>query len=259
MSKKKESQEENEEVLVEQVYAYLTHSQYPAACDKNQKRVIRKKATRFVVRDGELYYKLLKKNKVVGTVRYIQSKSERRKILNACHVDPTSGHLGVTKTIYRLRERFMWQGYVKDIEQMVATCDVCQHINRKMTTGAPELHPIPVKSPWYHVGIDFIGPISPTSDDGNRYILTLSDYCTKWMEAIPTPDKSASSVATALFKIFMRMGLPRVVTSDQGREFNNSLDNANQGEVTVPCSQLRTQCYFVPGKTLTWLHLTRSR
>lgn len=94
-----------------------------------------------------------------------------------------------------------------------------------MTTGAPELHPIPVKSPWYHVGIDFIGPISPTSDDGNRYILTLSDYCTKWVEAIPTPDKSASSVATALFKIFMRMGLPRVVTSDQGREFNNSLDD----------------------------------
>ena len=27
---------------------------------------------------------------VVGTVRYIQSTSERSKILNACHVDPTS-------------------------------------------------------------------------------------------------------------------------------------------------------------------------
>ena len=26
-------------------------------------------------------------------------------------------------------------------------------MNRKMTTGAPELHPIPVKSPWYHIGI----------------------------------------------------------------------------------------------------------
>ena len=70
-----------------------------------------------------------------------------------------------------------------------------------MTTGAPELHPIPVKSPWYHVGIDFIGPISPTADDGSRYILTLSDYCTKWVEAIPTPDKSASSVATVFFKV----------------------------------------------------------
>lgn len=64
MSEKKENQEENEKVLVEQVYAYLMQSQYPAGCDKNQKRVIRKKATRFVVRDRELYYKLLKKNKV---------------------------------------------------------------------------------------------------------------------------------------------------------------------------------------------------
>ena len=34
-------------------------------------------------------------------------------------------------------------------------------MNRKMTTGAPELHPIPVKSLWYHIGIDFVGPISP--------------------------------------------------------------------------------------------------
>ena len=30
----------------------------------------------------------------------------------------------------------------------IATCDIYQRINHKMTTGAPELHPIPVKSPW---------------------------------------------------------------------------------------------------------------
>ena len=37
--------------------------------------------------------------------------------------------------------------------------------------------------------------------DRSRYILTISDYFTKWIEAIPTLDKSASSVATALFKV----------------------------------------------------------
>ena len=42
-----------------------------------------------------------------------------------------------------------------------------------------------VHSPWFHLGIDFVGPISPPSDSGNRYILTLSDYFTKWVEAIP--------------------------------------------------------------------------
>lgn len=74
-------------------------------------------------------------------------------------------------------------------------------MNRKLTTGKPELHPIPVKTPWYQIGIDFVGPLSPESEDGSRYILTISDYFTKWVEAIPTCDKSASAVATALFKV----------------------------------------------------------
>ncbi len=45
-----------------------------------------------------------------------------------------------------------------------------------MTTTSPELHPVPVKSPFYHIGIDFVGPITPISEDGSRYnyILTIS-------------------------------------------------------------------------------------
>ena len=52
------------------------------------------------------------------------------------------------------------------------------------------------------VGIDFVGPISPVADDGNVFIFTITDYFSKWAEAIPTIDKSAASVATALFKVY---------------------------------------------------------
>ena len=74
-------------------------------------------------------------------------------------------------------------------------------MNRKLTTGTPSLHPISVKTTWYQIGIDFIGPLSPTADDGSKYILTVSDYFSKWVEAVPTPDKTASTVASALFKV----------------------------------------------------------
>ena len=70
-----------------------------------------------------------------------------------------------------------------------------------MTTITLELHPIPVKSPWYHIGIDFIGPTKTTSTMNNRYILTISDYCSKWVEAVALPSKCASGVASALFKV----------------------------------------------------------
>lgn len=46
-----------------------------------------------------------------------------------------------------------------------------------------------------------MGPISPPSVSGNRYILTLSDYFTKWVEAIPLPTKEAHGVASVLLKV----------------------------------------------------------
>ena len=74
-------------------------------------------------------------------------------------------------------------------------------MNGKVALVKPELHPIPVKSPWYHLGVDFIGPITYVSTLGNRYILTISDYCSKWVEAFATPDKTANQTAKCLFKL----------------------------------------------------------
>ena len=82
----------------------------------------------------------------------------------------------------------------------IERCDVCQRMNRKLTTGVPELHPVKVHSPWYHLGIDFVGPL-PMASDGSRYILTISDYFSKWIDAVGTPNKEASTVAEVLFKV----------------------------------------------------------
>ena len=75
----------------------------------------------------------------------------------------------------------------------ISTCDQCQRVNSKLTTTTPELHPVSVQSPWFHVGIEFVGPVTPESVHGNR--LTLSDYLTKWVEAAPLPTKEALGVA----------------------------------------------------------------
>ena len=48
--------------------------------------------------------------------------------------------------------------------------------------------------------IEFIGPISSKAEDGKKYILTVSDYFTKWVEAISTINNNAVTVSTALFK-----------------------------------------------------------
>ena len=52
-------------------------------------------------------------------LRYIESDQERKKILQACHIDATAGHMGKTRTLFRIKERFMWHGMVKDVVQLV--------------------------------------------------------------------------------------------------------------------------------------------
>ena len=53
------------------------------------------------------------------------------------------------------------------------------------------------------VGIDLIGPL-PRTKNGNRYIITLVDFFSKWPEAAPLPNKKAESVAQFLYKMICR-------------------------------------------------------
>ena len=49
------------------------------------------------------------------------------KIPHFCRVDPTSGNLGKTRTIYRIKERFMWHGIVKRVNRMVSCVTLKQN------------------------------------------------------------------------------------------------------------------------------------
>jgi hypothetical protein len=46
--------------------------------------------------------------------------------------------------------------------------------NDQLKKATDELHPIPVVSPWYHVGMDLVK--MPVSKSGNNYLLTVMDY-----------------------------------------------------------------------------------
>ena len=90
--------------------------------------------------------------------------------------------------------------------------------SEQVTKQRPEFHPIPVSE---QIGIDLVGPL-PETDCGNKYIITATDYFSKWQEAAPLSDKTAVGVADFLFSIFCRHGWPEIVLSDQGREFVNN-------------------------------------
>jgi len=66
--------------------------------------------------------------------------------------------------------------------------------------------------PFQRVGIDLVGPITPPSSSGNRFILCVIDYATRYPEAVALPGVSTEQVAQALW-------VPRQILSDQGSQF----------------------------------------
>ena len=53
---------------------------------------------------------------------------------------------------------------------------------------------------WAQIGMDLVGPL-PETPNGHQYIMTITDYYTKWAEAVPLKDKSSLSVANALYSV----------------------------------------------------------
>ena len=94
-------------------------------------------------------------------------------------------------------------------------------LTRKFDKFTAELHPIPVKGEvWHTIGVDLIGPL-PETEQGNKYIMTVSCYFSKWPEATALKDKSATG--EFLYHCFTRYGCCKVKISDQGKEFCNQV------------------------------------
>ena len=99
--------------------------------------------------------------------------------------------------------------YYERFALYIQSCTTCQRVNNRMERPAHSLHPIEVNSPWHRIGIDLIGPL-PLTTSGNSYIVTCSDYFTKWPEAAAIPDKLAATVAKFLYQLITRHGSPTI-------------------------------------------------
>lgn len=56
---------------------------------------------------------------------------------------------------------------------------------KKKNLPSLPLNPIQVRIPFYQWRLDFIREIFPHSNGQHQWILTTTDYFTKWVEAIP--------------------------------------------------------------------------
>ena len=128
--------------------------------------------------------------------------------------------MGVKKTADKIQKAFYWPSIQGDVSRRCKSCDICQKMVNKGSVPKVLLEKMPlIDMPFKRVAIDLIGPISPPSKEGHRYILTLVDDTTRYPEAVPLKNIDTETVAEALVDIFSRLGIPEDILSDLGTQF----------------------------------------
>ena len=135
----------------------------------------------------------------------------------AAHV--SCGHLGIDKTVDRLMRVIYFPRMRSEVTAVLATCTACQQKTRSDPEQRHTLVSTQDGFPFQRLSIDFVGPLTP-SKTGKKYILTVKDTFTRWLEAYPLVQATATNVVQTLEKqVFCRFGIPNSIHSDRGTQF----------------------------------------
>ncbi len=149
--------------------------------------------------------------------------SLREQVMTAAHDGPGGGHLGISKTVPKVRNKYYWIGCSKDVKLWIRQCPECQSRKTPNPKRRAALVQVPVGAPMERLAVDVMGPF-PVSSRGNRYVLVVCDYFTKWTESFAMPNQEAETVARLIVnEVVCRFGVPYTIHSDQGTNFESTL------------------------------------
>jgi len=132
----------------------------------------------------------------------------RQRLFESVHSGPLAAHLGSERMLAQLRQNYYWPGMRRDIRLWCLACPACQQSKGPPVRAHGKLQKVITVAPLDIVAIDILSGL-PTASDGNKYILVITDYFTKWSEAYALPDSEASTCMTALYNnFFSRFGFP---------------------------------------------------
>lgn len=154
-----------------------------------------------------------------GVNRPFVPTSMRKAIFTTIH---SLSHPGVKGTRKLIASKYFWPSLNKEVNEWSRCCLACQKSKVQRHTKSP-LQSFPVPAGRFHqIHIDIVGPLPPSN--GFTYILTAVDRYSRWPEAYPMQDMLTETIASTLVREhFSRFGIPNVITTDRGRQFESRL------------------------------------
>jgi hypothetical protein len=211
------------------MFAYLSSSKLPR--NNNVARRILLDAQNYTLEDGLLYrhYKprTRKRKHLLGTIKQLCVPTALRpKIVIAFH-DGFTCHAGVDRTFETIRSRYWFPGCYAFIKQHVITCLECQQA--KQAVHKPQVPILPLGTPQINsiFVADHHGPL--VESDGKKYVLTIVDETSLWVELVAVASCDAQTFVNAFFDhVIARHGCPYgiVLRTDNGSAFISQVSKA---------------------------------
>ena len=108
----------------------------------------------------------------------------------------------------------------KDVQRYCQQCTTYQQAKLPNPNRAPMCN-ISIGKPWEMLAADILEV--PVSRQNHCYLLVVMNYFTKWVEAIPLRDQTATSITEAIIKICSSFGVSSILHSDQGHNFKSDM------------------------------------
>ncbi|KAI8529804.1 hypothetical protein RHMOL_Rhmol11G0002100 [Rhododendron molle] len=197
------------------IVEYITNGILPD--NKEKARQLKIRATKYLMMGDVLYRRSF-------SLPYLRclTTAESIRAMEEVHQGVCGDHQGGRMLAYKLlRLGYYWPSMQKDCNSMVQKCEKCQRFANII--HRPPIALTPMKGPWpiAQWGIDLIGPLPMVADQVQHVIIAV-DYFTKWVEAKALATITAEVTIDFLWKLIIsRFGLPRVIVTDHGKQFDN--------------------------------------
>ena len=180
-------------------------------------RQFKRVANKLNLSNGVLIYGDSSQSPVVASFPFIIE------IISKTHL--ALNHIGCYKLMNVIKPHFWHPGLEKVIRDYTRSCSHCQLFKNNRHEKIPPIVKIKAEFPYELVSVDLLQ--FPRSQKGNVALLVFIEHYSKWTTAVPIPNKTSLTVASALKNRILPnlLRIPFKLLSDNGPEFGAEFRN----------------------------------